>query len=132
MKTVYVTYANALDALRKSDEAMKVYDEGIEKFPGFYQLHFNKGVTLASSGKYDEATSCFQKSVMLNPDHASSHNAIGRLMERNNNRIPSLLAYCRFLVIEPEGTRAEENLKGVEKIVKGNVKQTGKKERFYL
>jgi hypothetical protein len=80
-------------------------------------------VSLSSVRKYDEAILCFQKAIMLNPKHASSHSAIARLSFINNKRIPALLAYCRFLVLEPQSNRAKENLSSVQKIMKGNVEE---------
>lgn len=127
LKTVYVTYGNASDGLKKTDKSIDIYDEGIKQFPDYYQLYFNKGISLSSVKKYDQAILCFQKAIMLNPKHASSHNAIARLSNINNKRIPSLLAYCRFLAIEPQSNRAKENLSSVQKIMKGNVEETGKK-----
>lgn len=127
LKTVYVTYGNASDGQKKTDKSIEIYDEGIKLFPDYYQLYFNKGISLSSVKKYDEAVLCFQKAVMLNPKHASSHNAIARLSNINNKRIPALLAYCRFLSIEPQSKRAKENLASMQKIMKGNVEETGKK-----
>ncbi len=127
LKTVYVTYGNAYDGLKKTDKSIEIYDEGLKLFPDFYQLHFNKGITLSSIKKYDDAILSFQKSATLNPKHASSHNALGRLLDIKDKRIPSLLAYSRFLIAEPESKRAKENLASLQKIMKGNVEQTGKK-----
>lgn len=127
LKTVYVNYGNASDALKKPEKAIAVYDEGIKQFPDFYQLHFNKGITLSNIKKYNEAILCFQKAIILNPKHPGSHNAIARLSNINQNRIPTLLAYCRFLALEPSGNRAKENLSSLQKIMKGNVEETGKK-----
>ncbi len=127
LKTVYVTYGNALDALHMTDKSIEIYDQGIKQFPDFYSLYFNKGVSLVSNNMVDEAILCFQKAVMLNPKHASSHSGIARLLAFNNKRIPSILAYCRFLVIEPQGTRAEENLAGLQKMMTANIEETGKK-----
>ncbi len=127
LKTVYVTYGNAYDVLKKSAESIEIYNEGISQFPDFYQLYFNKGITLSSMAKYDEAISCFQKAVMLNPDHGSSHNALARMHFMNERHIPALLAFCRFLSLEPQGARASENLSMVQTIMKGNVEKTGKK-----
>jgi tetratricopeptide (TPR) repeat protein len=127
LRTVYVTYANATDALNKTDKAIEIYDEGIKIFPDFYQLHFNKGITLSSIKKYDEALLCFQKSVKLNPKHPGSNNAIAIILGIQNKRIPSLLAYCRFLVLEPTSERAKGNLESVQKIMKGNAEKTGRK-----
>ena len=127
LKTVYVTFGNATDALKKTDKSVEIYDEGIKQFPNYYQLYFNKGVTLWSVKKNDEAMLCFQKSAKLNPRHASSHNAIARLSKNKEKRIPALLAYCRFFVLEPESNRAKENLESVKKLMKANVEETGKK-----
>lgn len=127
LKTVYLTYGNACDGLKQTDKSLEVYDEGLKLFPDFYQLYFNKGVTLASIKKYDEAITCFQKSSALNPKHASSHNAIARLSFVKSKKIPALLAYARFLALEPQSDRAKDNLASLQKIMKGNVEETGKK-----
>lgn len=43
----------------------------------------------------------------LAPTHASSHNALGRLEQKQKHRIPALLALSRCLIVEPdEGQRA--------------------------
>ncbi len=125
LKTVYVTYGNALDGLRKTDQSIEIYNEGLKQFPDYYQLHFNKGITLAGAKRYEEAITCFQNSAKLNPRHGSSHNAIARLSFMNDKRIPALLAYGRFLAIEPAGNRAKENLASVQKIMSANVEKTG-------
>ena len=126
LRIVYVTCGNAYDGLKKTDKAIEMYDEGIEQFPDFFLLYFNKGITLSSVEKYDEAIICFQKSVSLNPQHSSSHNALGVLLDINGKRIPSLLARSRFLILEPQGERAQANLASLQRIMKGNVEQTGK------
>ena len=46
LKIVYVTYGNASDALKKTDQSIEVYDEGIQLFPDFFLLYYNKGVSL--------------------------------------------------------------------------------------
>ncbi len=127
LKIVYVTYGNASDGLEKTDKSLEIYDEGIKQFPDFYLLYFNKGITLSNITKYDEAILCFQKSVSLNPKHASSHNAIARLLDMKEKRIPSLLAYSRFLILEPESKRSKGNLENLQKIMEGNVEKTGEK-----
>jgi len=125
--TTYVTYGNALDGLKKTDQSIEIYDEGLKLFPNNYQLHFNKGITLLSVKRNDEAILCFQKAATKNPSHASSHSLIGRLLNASNKRIPSLLAYSRFLVLEPQSQRAKENLESVRGLMKANVEKTGKK-----
>lgn len=126
LKSVYVTYGTAYDALKEPARSLRIYDKGIKLFPHFYLLYFNKGITLSSVKKFDEAIICFQKSATLNPKHASSQNALGRLLIATEKRIPALLAFSRFLIIEPKTERAKENLSLLLTITKANVEQTGK------
>ncbi len=126
LKTIYTNYAYCLEANDEIDEALKIYDEAISKFPDYYQLYFNKGITLYKTKEDEEAMLCFEKSIMLNPKHASSHNAIGRIQFDNKKNIPALMALCRFLVIEPEGYRAKANFSLINKIMSGSSKKTGR------
>ena len=126
LRIVYVTYGNDLDDLKKTDKSVEIYDQGIKQFPNYYQLYFNKGISLTSVKKYDDAILCFQKAVSINPKHAGSHNIIGRILN-TSNRIPAILAFSRFLVIEPETKRAKENLSSLQEIMNRNVEVTGKK-----
>jgi Tfp pilus assembly protein PilF len=129
LKMVYVSYGNSLDALKKPDNSIEIYEEGIKEFPDYYYLHFNKGITLYGEKRWDDAILCFQKSAMLNPGHASTHNAIARLMAIKDKRIPAVLALCTFLTIEPEGERAKGNLDLLLKTLEGNSEKTGKNSR---
>lgn len=125
LKNVYVSYGNALDGLKEPKKSIQIYDEGIKNFPEYYHLYYNKGVTLAGSQKYEEALLCFEKSVSLNPKHASSHNGVAQLIYAKKAKMPALMAFCRFLVQEPQGKRAEVNLDILQKILKADVKKTG-------
>jgi tetratricopeptide (TPR) repeat protein len=126
LKNIYVNYANALDHSNKTDEAVKIYDEGIALFPNYYQLHFNKGICLSRVGKNDAALTCFQNSFLINPNHGSSLNAIG-ILETNNNRIPAILAFSRFLIVEPQTARSKANFESLQKLIMKGVTQTDKK-----
>lgn len=126
LNLVYVAYGNSLDGLKKSEESIEVYDEGIAKFPEFYLMHFNKGITLVSLKEYDQALLCFQQAAKYNPTHPGSQNAIARFQKMNEKRVPAIMAYCRFFVLEPTGTRAAENLASLESVFLGDVKKTGK------
>lgn len=122
---VYTTYGNALDLIGKPDQALNIYDQGIAKFPDYFQLHFNKGITLSRINRPEEALAYFEKSVSLNPEHPGSHNAIARIHLDGKKKIPSLMAFCRFLILEPQGDRATSNLPFVREIMQANVKKTG-------
>jgi tetratricopeptide (TPR) repeat protein len=127
LMTVFVTYGSALDAMERSKASVEVYDEGIAMFPKAYMLHFNKGITLSNMEQPEKAMAAFQQSAMLNPRHPGSHNAIARTLLGEHKRIPALLAYFRFLILEQRTTRASENLAVVQELISQGIAQDGKK-----
>lgn len=122
LQEIYVYYANALDHLKRVDEALKVYNEGIQKFPDYYQLPFNKGICYANNNNRAEAILCFQQSLKINPKHAGSLNAVG-ILEMDVNRIPSILAFSRFLIVEPQTSRSKNNFANLNNLLMQGVKQ---------
>jgi tetratricopeptide (TPR) repeat protein len=123
LKTVYVSYGNALDGEGKPEKAIDIYNEGIQSFPDYYQLYYNKGISQIKLNKTGDALLSFERSATLNPGHASSHNAIGHLLF-TTNKIPSLMAFCRFLILEPDSKRASANVENVKKMVDAHVSKT--------
>lgn len=123
---VYLAYANSLDHLKRGEEALAMYHRGQQADPDNHQMWYNEGVALAGMKRTEEAIPAFQKAVRLQPKHASSHNALARLEHARGNRVAAVMAYARFLVLEPEGQRATANLPMLEKALRGDVEQTGK------
>ncbi|HLA57676.1 MAG TPA: tetratricopeptide repeat protein [Puia sp.] len=124
LKTVYVSYGNALDGEGKTEKAVDIYNEGIHFFPDYFQLYYNKGISQIKLNQAGDALLSFERSATLNPKHASSHNAIGRLLFMTN-KIPSLMAFCRFLVLEPNSKRSSANLNNVQQIMGAHVDKKG-------
>jgi len=121
LKTVYLAYANSLDHQKKTDLALKIYDEGLKKYPDYYQLYFNKGITLINSNQTEKALEYFQKSAKLNPDHASSINALAAL--NRDKRIPSIMASSRYLILDNKSARAKGNLDSIIDLMSAGVSQ---------
>jgi tetratricopeptide (TPR) repeat protein len=125
LKMVYPIYANSLDTDGKPEDAIEIYDEGIALFPDYGQLHFNKGITQTGLKEYEDALISFETAAKIDPYHGSSHNAVARIQSVQNNKIPALLAYCRFAAVEPGGARALANMPYIDDILNGNVKKSG-------
>lgn len=126
LKSVYVSYGNALDGEGKTEKAVDVYDEGINIYPDYFQLYYNKGISQIKLNKSADALLSFERSATLNPNHASSHNAIGRLLYMTN-KIPSLMAFCRFMSLEPNSKRSPGNLMNIQKIMGAHVTKKDEK-----
>jgi tetratricopeptide (TPR) repeat protein len=125
-QSVYVNYGSALDQLGRNKEAISVYRDGIKKYPNFYLLHFNKGITEFNDKSSDDALADFERSVTLNPQHPSSHLYLAYCMA-DRNKIAALLAFTAFLLLEPEGARAKKNLPTLLNILGAGVTQDGEK-----
>lgn len=125
LKLIYTTYGNALDLSGKPKAAVKIYNKGLKEHPGFYSLHYNKGVTLSGMNDFDAAIEAFQQSAQARPNHASSFLAMGRMLTEKMQNIPALLSYLRFHTIEPDSRRAKENFVFIQELVFSNVEKTG-------
>lgn len=125
-ENLYVNYGSALDALDKPGDAIKIYSEGIKKYPGFYLLSFNRGVTEYLHDHFDDAAADFEHSVALNPAHASSHQYLAYSIYKKN-KMAAVLSLATFLLLEPEGQRAEKNLKALLQLLGSNVEKKDEK-----
>lgn len=106
IKGAYVNLGSAYDDKGNADSAIIVYDTGIKRFPGFYLLHFNKGLTYARQEVWDKAEACFYTTMKLKPDNAGSLYYASLLQERSN-KVAAIISGLTFLAIEPEGKRAK-------------------------
>ncbi|MFL9833228.1 tetratricopeptide repeat protein [Chryseobacterium terrae] len=125
VKTIYITYGNSLDHAKKPKEAIKIYDEGIKKYPDYYQLYFNKGITLVNDNQIEKSLELFQKSITLSPNHPGSLNALAAL--NRDKRIISILASLRYLSVDNKTSRAQGNLDSVIDLMQQGVTQTDDK-----
>jgi len=104
-KEVIVQYGSLLDMTNRQKESLEVYNKGIKEFPDFFLLYYNKGITLSGLSRDEEAMESFQHALKYKPLHASSHNAIGRMIKKDN-RMPAIMAFVTFLIVEPQTERA--------------------------
>jgi predicted negative regulator of RcsB-dependent stress response len=125
-RLAYVNYGTVLDYQGQKKESIKLYSKGIREFPDSYLLHFNKGITEVGLNLPEDAIASFKSSVALNPMHASSHNALGRMIS-DKSRIQAVLSIFTFLLVEPEGKRAEENVKLLNSLIMKGVSQKDEK-----
>ncbi len=102
---VYANYGSALDDKGESEAAIKIFDEGIKKFPAAYLIHFNKGLTCGRLEKWDDALACFFDAMKIKPTHSGSLYYTSLSLDKSN-RVASLISGLTFLAAEPEGKRA--------------------------
>jgi tetratricopeptide (TPR) repeat protein len=121
-KAVYINYGTALDHLKKPEEAIKVYSDGINKYPKAALLYFNRAVTENIYKQTDKAIADLKRSVSLNPLHTTSHLYLGLLMA-SSNKTAAMMSLSTFLLIEPAGQRAERALTQLLNLAGSNVEK---------
>lgn len=121
-KGVYINYGTSLDHLKKPEEAIKVYSDGIEKYPKAALLYFNRAVTENIYQQTDKAIADLKTSVSLNPTHTTSHLYLGLLMA-SSNKTAAMMSLATFLLIEPSGQRAERALTQLLNLAGSNVEK---------
>jgi tetratricopeptide (TPR) repeat protein len=118
----YMQMGNCLDQLGRSKESIKVYEQGLKLMPRNAMLYYNMAISYSSLGKTEKARDCLKHSLELNPNHASSHLALGTLYNKGGYRIPAILALMRFLGLEPKSDRAANARRILLEELQGSVK----------
>jgi tetratricopeptide (TPR) repeat protein len=64
----------ALTESNKPDEAIKVFNEMTEKYPGLPEPYNNLAVLYAGKGQYDKARAALESALKTHPSYATAHN----------------------------------------------------------
>ncbi|MFC4262126.1 tetratricopeptide repeat protein [Ferruginibacter yonginensis] len=124
LNAVYVQIGNAQDDQGNHKAALKTYQKGLKKFPNYFLLQYNKGITHLALDELDDAYEDFQNALIDNPLHASSYFRITEL-RKNDNHIAAMLAAIMFLTLEPQTERSKTTFATLQQLMYGNVKRTG-------
>ncbi|MFH1197968.1 MAG: tetratricopeptide repeat protein [bacterium] len=118
----YLNLGNALDNLEEPQEAIEAYNKGMEIEPSYYLFPYNLGLTYYGIKNVDSARICFQSALKLNPQHPGSHLALANLYDFMNKNVPAVLAFSRFLILEPYSKRSPEAFDVMQQILSESVK----------
>ncbi|HKC68863.1 MAG TPA: tetratricopeptide repeat protein [Bacteroidia bacterium] len=124
-ESFYIVKGNALDNAGKLDESVKVYNEGLAKYPNAYMLYYNMGINYLRKKDYARAETNFKKALAINPYHGSSHMRLGLTAFNEGKLIQSILSYMFFLQLENTTKRSEGVILLLQKIVKREVEPEG-------
>ncbi|QHS60444.1 tetratricopeptide repeat protein [Chitinophaga agri] len=119
---LYINYGNSLDVLKKPEEAIKVYQMGIDDYPNIYLLHFNKGVTAYGVKKYETAIEDFKHSLDIRATHPASNIYLGYSIY-TENKVAAIMAFAMALIAEPQGDRAGRTLNSLNSLLATDVKK---------
>ncbi|MEO6849358.1 MAG: tetratricopeptide repeat protein, partial [Mucilaginibacter sp.] len=113
----YNMLGNIYDDINQPDKAIELYKKGIEVNPGYQRLPFNLAITYYKLKKYTESEAASIKAIKLDPKHASSQRIYGMATYKLKKRAYSLMAWCSFLLLEPQSKRSPEAFAYIKNII---------------
>lgn len=102
----YNIKASCLNYLKRTDEAIQVFIEGINKYDNIALLHFNLALAYFVKKDFLKAKDAFVESIYLDPKYAGSHLNLARTMVNLNQWPEALLCFYYFLLLENDTKRA--------------------------
>jgi len=125
--------ALALYEAKKYDEAVRVLEAALVRSPKNPDLLFDLGLVLREKGDLPRAQESFEKELAIRPDDAEGHLVLARIHESRGERVPAVLAYLRFLSLEPSSDRTRGVVDTVQSLMAGGVeKDRHDPEKFVL
>jgi len=111
------------DDNNEPQKAVECYKNGIADNPNFEHLHFNLGISYYRQNKYAEAEECEKDAIKLDQRHASSQRIYAMATYAGQKRIYALMAWCSFLLLEPNTARSVEAYRNIRKILNYGISQ---------
>jgi tetratricopeptide (TPR) repeat protein len=104
---VQALLGNTYDSTGEPKKAIAAYEAGLEIAPDDPNLLYNLAVTRKSLGESARAREAVKRELSLRPDHPSGHLLLADSFREDGFRVPAILAYVRFLGLEPRTPRAK-------------------------
>jgi len=110
--------ANALDNLKRPEEAEAIYLTGSKDYPTNNSFQYELGILKFKQKKYMEAYNAFIRSAQINPAHAGTHLQLGSLALQQGKIVSGMLAIQYYFVCDHTSKRALSLVSGLESIAK--------------
>lgn len=117
----YSLLGSIYDKNNQPEKAIAIYKDGLKAYPKDQNLYFNLGIADFRAKLYADAELAAIEAIKLDPKHANSQRLYGLVTFHQNKRLNALMAFCSFLLLEPNGQRTEEAATNLQSILKGGV-----------
>lgn len=105
---VYLLVGNCYDYLKNPKKALKVYAQGLKRFPDSGALYLEQGVVLGMQGHYDEAVSSFEKGISVAPMFPSNYYRAAQFYAYSTSKVWSQIYGEIMMNLLPSGDRNKE------------------------
>jgi tetratricopeptide (TPR) repeat protein len=103
---VYAVKSEALAAMDKIDEAIELLENGLEKYPNEYILHFNLALNYYKKNNLDKTLFHVSRAIDLDKSHSEAFLLNAYVLNDKEQWIKSILSFQMFLLLEPDNRRS--------------------------
>jgi tetratricopeptide (TPR) repeat protein len=121
----YDLLGSIYDKDNEKDKAIETYMAGIKANPAYQRLYYNLGLVYFRYKEYAEAEKYAIEAIKLDPTHASSQRMYALVCFHQNKRVPALLGFCSFILLEPNTARSVESYNNIQHIIQGGILRDG-------
>lgn len=107
----------AYNKLERYEDAIKLFEEGIERFPYYSAFYVYKGYNYKDLEQYDKALTAFQEAATMFPFNSEAHTALAVLAMESGALTQAVLSLTTSLLIEPDSPKSLTVLSGVNDLV---------------
>lgn len=104
----YLMLGSALSMSGKLQEAIQAYLDGLVKFRGMHQLHYNLALAYFDIGNLSKSEEALYRSLQMRPGHINSHILLGKVAAARGDNIKSVLCFSYVLYLNPEQSNVQE------------------------
>jgi tetratricopeptide (TPR) repeat protein len=104
---------NALQQLRRFEEALISYDKALALKSDLADAHNNRGIALAGLRRFDEAIVSYGRAIALKPDYAQAYNNRGAVLSDLKRATEALADFSNAITLDPGYAKALNNRAGV-------------------
>ncbi|MES2545290.1 MAG: tetratricopeptide repeat protein [Bacteroidota bacterium] len=108
LPNLFTIYGSFLSDEKEYDKAEKIFKEGEKYLSNSSNFLYNFALLYIRKEENQKALDLLEKSITVNPNHASSHYLLGLMAFENGKITEGTMALMSYLVILPNGRHAED------------------------
>lgn len=122
---LYIKYGSYLDDVNQLDKAQEVFKAGEKHLSNYASFMYNYAIHHIKKKNNQEAVNYLKRSILINPNYASSHFMLGLLACENGNISEGTLCFITYLMIAPDGRFSKDAAKILSKKFGENYTEKG-------
>ncbi len=105
---IYQLLGNVYSMSGDPEIALKIYEEGLSKFPNAGNLFLEKGNIFLQAKEYNTAVENYEKGIAIAPNYSSNYYRLALLFLNSTNKVPGLIYGEIFMNLERTTPRTQE------------------------